>query len=187
MDRIGCFSRATRAMLATMVLTLAVVTPVLGGLQCQLQATVDGGSATIVETGEEVLIEGFGFASGATVFITYSVDGTHIADEDVTVMADATGMFETTVVPEVGEEGLWTVDADAPKQCTATTGFQVVAAATPTPSPTPTPTVAPTPVQGALPDVAASRPPDATALILGGLFVLAAAWLSRKWLARLVR
>jgi hypothetical protein len=185
---IGCGTAAIRAIsvTATLLLTLALATPVLGGLQCQLQATVGGGSATIVETGEEVLIEGFGFPAGAMVFITYSVDGVLIGDESETVSADGTGMFETTVTPEAGEEGLWTVEADVPKQCTATTAFEVVAApATPSPSPTPTP--APTPA-GELPDVATSEPRTPTALIQGAaLLVAAAIWLSRRRLARLVR
>ena len=83
---------------ATVLLTMALATPVLGGgLQCALLATVGGGSATEVETGEEVLIEGTGFPFNASVEITYSVDATPIGSE--TVMADATGMFETIVDP----------------------------------------------------------------------------------------
>ena len=179
--------RATSTMIAAILLTLALVTPALGGvIQCQLQATVGGGSATVVETGEEVLIEGFGFPPGAMVFITYSVDGAVIADESVTETADGTGLFETTVTPDPGEEGLWSVEADVPKQCTATTAFEVVAApATPSPSPTPTP--APTPL-GELPNVAADEPRSPTALIQGAALLTAAViWLSRRRLARLLR
>ena len=109
-------------------------------IQCSLQATVDGGSATVVTVGEEVLIEGFGFFPG-DVFVEYSVDATPLSS--VTVTADATGAFTTTITPQAGEEGLWTVEAsDSSKgQCTATTGFEVVGVpATPTPTPTPTPT-----------------------------------------------
>ena len=156
-----------------------------GGLQCQLLATVGGGSATEVETGEVVLIEGTGFAPGATVFITYLIGATVVGDEMVT--ADGTGMFETEVTPQPGQEGTWTVEADAPKQCLATTGFLVVTGPTPAPTPSPTPTAAPTPA-GELPDVATSEPRTPTALIQGAaLLVAAAIWLSRRRLARLVR
>ena len=57
---------------------MALVSPVLGGGPvCSLQATVGGGSATEVETGEEVLIEGFGFPANADVEITrLRCDGT---------------------------------------------------------------------------------------------------------------
>jgi hypothetical protein len=173
------------ATIATLLLTLALAAPVLGGLQCQLQATVGGGSATIVETGETVLIEGTGFAANATVTVTYSVDATVVDDE--TVMADGTGFFDTSVVPQVGQEGLWTVEADAPKQCVATTAFEVVApAATPSPSPSATP--AATPVQAEIPDVATSEPRTPTALLQGAALLTAAAiWLSRRRLARLFR
>jgi hypothetical protein len=175
---------------ATVLLTMALATPVLGGgLQCALLATVGGGSATEVETGEEVLIEGTGFPFNASVEITYAVDATPIGSE--TVMADATGMFETSVIPLAGEEGLWTVTADVAKACTAETSFLVVAApATPTPSPTPTPsaTPAPTPPSGELPDAAANTPDGPNAAVLGGLVVLfSAVWLSRRRLAHLVR
>jgi hypothetical protein len=185
---IGCGTAAIRAistLIAAILLTLALVTPVLGGgLQCQLLATVGGGSATEVETGEEVLIEGTGFPPGAMVFITYLVGATVIGDDTVT--ADGTGMFETTVIPQPGQEGTWTVEADVPKQCVATTGFIVVAApATPSPSPTPTP--APTP-QGELPDVATGEPRTPTLFSLGAVLLFAAAaWLSRRRVARLVR
>ena len=183
-DRGTATLRAISTVIATILLTLAVATPVLGGLTCQLQATVGGGSATEVETGEEVLIEGTGFPAGAMVFITYLVDATVIGDDTAT--ADGTGFFAVTVTPQPGQEGLWTVEADVPKQCTAETGFLVVAApATPTPTPSPTP--APTPA-GEIPDVATSEPRTPTALIQGAaLLVAAAIWLSRKRLARLVR
>ena len=63
--KIGSGTATARAMaiaISTLLLTMALVTPVLGGGPlCSLQATVGGGSATEVETGEEVLIEGFGF------------------------------------------------------------------------------------------------------------------------------
>ena len=114
-----------RQAIAAFLLTMALVTPVLGGaLQCAVLATVGGGSATEVETGEEVLIEGTGFPFNASVEITYSVDGTPIGSE--TLMSDATGMFETSVTPQPGEEGTWTVTADVAKACTAETGFLVV-------------------------------------------------------------
>jgi hypothetical protein len=172
---------------AAILLTVALTTPVLGGgLQCAVLATVGGGSATEVETGEEVLIEGTGFPFNTNVDLTYSVDGTPIGF--VTVMADAIGMFETSVTPQPGEEGTWTVTADVANACTAETGFLVVAApATPTPSPTP----APTPVESQLPNAAAgtpSQPGTPNVEILGGLGALfAAVWLSRRRLAHLVR
>lgn len=174
--------RAISTLIATILLTLALATPVLGGgLDCQLQATVGGGSATEVEPGEEVLVEGTGFPPDAEVLITYSVDGTEIGDETVT--ADGTGFFETTVIPQPGEEGLWTVFADVAKECTAETGFLVVAGAA-----TPSPTAAPTP-QGELPDVATSVPRHPSTALLGGLLVIATVgWLlSRTRLARLLR
>jgi len=148
--------------------------------------TVGGGSATEVEIGEEVLIEGTGFPFNTSVEITYSVGGTSIGSESV--MSDATGTFETSVIPQAGEEGLWTVTADVVQACTAETGYLVVAApATPTPSPTP----APTPVESQLPNAAArpfSEPGGPSAAILGGFVALfTAAWLSRRKLAHLVR
>ena len=173
--------------MATVLLTLALVAPALGGgLQCSVLATVGGGSATEVETGEEVLIEGTGFPFNASVEITYSVDGTSIGSESV--MSDATGTFETSVIPQAGEEGLWTVTADVAQACTAETGFLVVAApATPTPSPTP----APTPVESQLPNaasVASGEPGVPNAAILGGLVALfTAAGLVRRKLAHVVR
>ena len=71
----------------------------------------------MVTVGEEVLIEGFGFFPG-DVFVEYSVDATPLSS--VTVTADATGAFTTTITPAAGEEGLWTVEAsDSSKgQCT---------------------------------------------------------------------
>ena len=184
---IGCgmaMMRATAAMVATLLLALALATPALGGVQCSLQATVGGGSATEVQTGEEVLIEGSGFPPDADIEIEYSIDGTPLRTEMVT--ADATGFFETTVIPQPGEEGLWTVVASQIKGCSAETGFLVVAAPTPTPSPSPTPS--PTAPAGQLPNAATSEPGGSSAPILGALFILAAAvWLSRGRLARLLR
>ena len=128
----------------------------IGGGGCSVQATVGGGSATEVPVGEEVLIEGFGFTAAIDVFLTYDVEGTVVGSE--AVVADASGLFEATVVPQAGEEGLWTVTASVPKECTATTGFLVVgstetASPDPTSSPAP-PTAEPTPVQSQLPNVA---------------------------------
>jgi hypothetical protein len=174
--------------IATLLLTMALVSPVLGGVPvCSLQATVGGGSATEVETGEEVLIEGFGFPPNADVEITLSLDGTPFGSGGF--IADPAGMFETTLIPQPGEEGTWTVTATVVKGCTAETGFLVIAGATPTPSPTPAPTATPAPTpKGELPNVA-TRPPDGpNALILAGLFVLSASvWLSHRRLARQVR
>jgi len=181
--------RLGAAATAAILLAVALAAPVLGGgLQCGVLATVGGGSATEVETGEEVLIEGTGFPFNTNVDLTYSVDGTPIGS--VTVMADATGMFETSVTPQPGEEGTWTVTADVPNACTAETGFLVVTGPTPapTPSPTPTATPAPTPASGELPDAAANTPDGPNAAILGGLVVLfSAVWLSRRRLAHLMR
>ena len=181
--------RLGAAATAAVLLAVALAAPVLGGgLQCGVLATVGGGSATEVETGEEVLIEGTGFPFNTNVDLTYSVDGTPIGS--VTVMADATGMFETSVTPQPGEEGTWTVTADVPNACTAETGFLVVTGPTPapTPSPTPTATPAPTPASGELPDAAANTPDGPNAAILGGLVVLfSAVWMSRRRLAHLMR
>ena len=181
--------RLGAAATAAILLAVALAAPVLGGgLQCGVLATVGGGSATEVETGEEVLIEGTGFPFNTNVDLTYSVDGTPIGS--VTVMADATGMFETSVTPQPGEEGTWAVTADVPNACTAETGFLVVTGPTPapTPSPTPTATPAPTPASGELPDAAANTPDGPNAAILGGLVVLfSAVWLSRRRLAHLMR
>ncbi len=171
-----------------LVLLLAPATSVLGGgTLCSLQATVGGGSATEVPVGEEVLVEGFGFPAGGEVELTYDVDGTPIGTETVT--ADAGGLFETTVVPQPGEEGMWTVTATVVKGCTASTGFLVVGAtATDSPAPTPAPTAQPTPVQSQLPNVAipssgdASRPPIE---VLAGLALVAASLaLARRRLVR---
>lgn len=174
--------RRITPLVAALALLLALAMPVAAGkFSCSLQATVGGGSATEVETGEEVLIEGFGFPPG-DVEITYSVGGTPI--DTVTVTADGTGAFETTVTPQVGEEGLWTVTASDPEElCIAETGFLVVAAPV-TPSPTPTPTP-----QGELPDVAAPTSDGGTgAAVLGALFVAAAVVVAlRPRLARRVR
>jgi len=177
---------------AILLLTMALATPVLGGgLQCSLLATVGGGSATEVETGEPVLIEGTGFPFNASVEITYSVDGTTVGNE--TVMSDATGMFETSRTPQPGEEGTWTVTAEVVKACTAETGFLVVLGPTPapTPSPTPTATPAPTPLESQLPNASTGTPSESDGpnpAILAGLVALfAAAWLSRQRLANFVR
>jgi hypothetical protein len=188
---IGCGKAMTRAMpvaLAGVLLALALATPALGGgPSCSLQATVGGGSATEVEVGEEVLIEGFGFPATVDVALAYEVDGSPIGGETVTT--DAGGQFETTVTPAAGEEGTWTVTATVTKGCTADTGFLVVAGATPVPSPTatPAPTVAPSPA-GELPNVATSPPTEPDPAVLGGLTLLAGAvWLTGRRLARLVR
>ena len=171
--------RSIAPLVAAVGLLLALAMPAAAGkFACSLQATVGGGSATEVETGEEVLIEGFGFPAG-DVDVTYSVDGTEL--DTVTVVADATGAFETTVTPQVGEEGLWTVTASDPQElCTAETGFLVVAAAVTPAPPTPAPP---------LPDVAvATADGGPGAEILGVLFVLAAALVvARPLLARRVR
>lgn len=165
--------------LVALGLLLALAMPVAAGkFACSLQATVGGGSATKVETGEEVLIEGFGFPEG-DVDMTFSVDGTEI--DAVTVMADATGAFETSVTPQAGEEGLWTVTAtDVGDQCTDETGFLVVGAPATAVPPTPAPP---------LPDVAVAVGDSGPgAEILGMLFVLAAALVvARHVLARRVR
>jgi hypothetical protein len=175
--------------IAAILLAVPLATPVLGGgLQCGVLATVGGGSATEVETGEEVLIEGTGFPFNTNVDLTYSVDGTPIGS--VTVMADAIGMFETSVTPQPGEEGTWTVTADVANACTAETGFLVVTGPTPAPTPSPTPigTPAPTPASGELPDAAANTPDGPNTAIVGGLVVLfSAIWLSRRRLAHLMR
>jgi hypothetical protein len=188
---IGCGTAVIRSValaVTTVLLSLALVAPVLGGGPvCSLQATVGGGSATEVEVGEEVLIEGFGFPATIDVELVYDVDGTPIGGETVTT--DATGIFETTVTPQPGEEGTWTVTATVVKGCTTDTGFLVVAGPTPAPTPTPTPvpTAAPTP-QGELPNVAVGEPRRPSTLVLVGLtFLAAAVWLSRTRLAHLVR
>ena len=181
-------TRAMAIAISTLLLTMALVSPVLGGGPlCSLQATVGGGSATEVETGEEVLIEGFGFPANAEVEITLSLDGTPFGSGSF--IADPTGMFETTLIPQPGEEGTWTVTAAVVKGCSAETSFLVVAApATPTPSPTPIATPAPTPVEGELPDASAGPPDGPNAPVLAGFVVLSAAiWLSRRRLAHLVR
>jgi hypothetical protein len=121
------------AFLAVVALA-GLAAPARAGAVCSLQATVGGGSATEVEVGEEVLIEGFGFPPG-DVEVSYSSDGTFL--RSVTVTADAGGLFETTVIPLAGEEGLWSVEAVGVDEiCTATTGFLVLASPTPSPSPT---------------------------------------------------
>jgi hypothetical protein len=179
MNRATTTVRTIAPLAAALALLLAAVMPVgAGQLTCSLQATVGGGSATEVEVGEEVLIEGFDFPPG-DVEVTYSLDGMPGGTETVT--ADASGLFETTVTPVPGEEGLWTVTAtDVGDQCTAETGFLVVGAPATPPPPTPAPP---------LPDVAvAAAEGGPGAEILGMLFVLAAALLiARPRLARRVR
>jgi len=175
--------RSIAPLAAAMALLLAMAMPVgAGQLTCSLQATVGGGSATEVEVGEEVLIEGFDFPEG-DVTVSYSVEGTPLGDETVT--ADADGLFETTRTPQAGEEGLWTVTAtDAEDLCTADTSFLVVAGPA-TPAPTPSPS--PSPSGGELPDVAAPAPPRGGfgSLVLGAAFILAAALVAlRPRLAR---
>jgi hypothetical protein len=183
--------RGIAPLAAALALLLAMAMPVgAGKLICSLQATVGGGSATEVEVGEEVLIEGFGFPPGE-VTLSYSVDGTPVRDETVT--ADASGSFETTVIPQAGEEGLWTVTAtDVEELCAAETGFLVVAGpATPSPSPSPSqsPTSSPGPSAGELPDVAAPAPRGISAgWGLAAMFLLAATLVAlRPRLARRVR
>jgi hypothetical protein len=189
---IGCgmaLIRATAMAVLAALLSLALVMPALGGIpQCTLQATVGGGSATEVEVGEEVLIEGFGFPGTVDVDLVYMVGATVIGGETVTT--DGSGFFETTVTPLAGQEGTWTVTATVVKGCTADTGFLVVAGPTPTPSPTPTPvaaTRAPTP-EGELPDVATNAPDGPSPLVLVGLALIAASVrLTRPLLARRLR
>ena len=183
-------TRFSAALIATLLLTLALAAPVLGGVPaCTLQATVFGGSATEVETGQEVLIEGFGFPAMVDVDVVYSVDGTAIGGETVTT--DATGLFETSVTPLPGEEGTWTVTASVVNGCTGETGFLVVLGPTPAPTPTPVATPAPTPLESQLPNASTGTPGEPgspNAAVLGGLVALfAAVWLSRRRLAHLVR
>lgn len=173
--------RAIGSFIATGGLLVLLATPVLAGITpCSLQATVDGGSATEVTVGEEVLIEGFDFFPG-DVLVTYSADATLLSS--VTVTADVTGAFTTTITPQAGEEGLWTVEAtDSSKaQCTATTSFLVLGVpAAPTPTPTPTPT--PIPPQAELPNVATTPPtaPPPTLLIGAAILALSAVMLARR-------
>lgn len=159
------------AFLAASLLSVALVIPALAGeVTCALQATVGGGSATEVDIGEEVLIEGFDFVPG-NVEVSYSVDGTFLRSETVT--ADGSGLFETTATPAAGQDGLWAVEAtDAGEACTASTGFLVLAAPAPTVAPTAPPSPAPSVTP--LPDAAMSQPVDAAvpALSLGAIGVL---------------
>jgi hypothetical protein len=166
-------------------MVVALAMPAAAGVECSLQATVGGGSATEVPVGEEVLIEGFGFPAG-DVEVSYSVEGTALTSETVT--ADAAGTFETSVTPQAGEEGLWSVEAtDVEGTCTATTGFLVLGT-TPTPTPTatpvlvPVPAATPAPTTAALPDVAMEPPTDAAApwlLVVTGLGLAALVALNR--------
>ena len=183
MNRAMTTIRGIVPLAAALTLLLAAAMPVgAGKLTCSLQATVGGGSATEVEVGEEVLIEGVDFPPG-DVTVSYSVDGTALSDQ--TVSADASGFFETTVTPQAGEEGLWTVTAtDVEDQCTAETGFLVVAGpATPAPSPSPLPSE--------LPDVAVPARGGGSgsgAWALGAVLLVAATVVAlRPRLARRVR
>jgi hypothetical protein len=73
----------------------------------------------------------------------------------VNVVADGAGTWFTTVTPQPGEEGLWTVEATADGDvCTATTSFPVFG-------------VTPTPTQAPLPNVATTSPPAMPVWILG--------------------
>jgi hypothetical protein len=171
-------TRAVATLLVTTGLVLAMAMPVLAGKQvCSLQATAGGGSATEVQVGEEVLIEGFGFPALLDVEITYSVDGAPI--DTVTVTADATGSFETTVTPAAGEEGLWNVTAtDIEDICTAETGFLVVGVPAPA-SPSPSPSPSATPAASQLPNAAADGPNgvrfDVMPVVLAAAVLLAGA------------
>ena len=190
----GCALSAVRAgamLLITTWLVLAMAMPVLAGKQtCSLQATVGGGSATEVEVGEEVLIEGFGFPAMLDVEITYAVEGAAIGT--VTVTTDATGVFEATVTPTAAQVGLWTVTAtDIEDICTDDTGFLVVgAAATVTPSPSP---AIPSPAASQLPNAAADEPTGATsgvvpALLVAAFLLAGAVWtFARRAVARSLR
>jgi hypothetical protein len=177
----GCALSAIRAgatLLMTTWLVLALAMPVLAGKQtCSLQATVGGGSATEVEVGEEVLIEGFGFPALLDVEITYSVEGAPIGT--VTVTTDATGIFETTVTPAAGQEGLWSVVAtDIEDICTADTGFLVVGApATPSPSASPTPS----PAASQLPNAATDGPSGGASGVIPVLLAAALALAAVGW------
>lgn len=161
---------AIALVLAALLLgAVARATPVRAGAGCALQATVGGGSATEVETGEEVLIEGFEFPAGG-VEVSFSSDGTFL--RSVTVTADASGLFETTVVPAVGEGGTWSVEAvPATESCTATTGFLVLAGAAASSA---------SPGASTIPDVAvpvssSAAPSIGLLTVLGGMLLEAAA------------
>jgi hypothetical protein len=159
---------------------LAATASVRGGEGCALQATVGGGSATEVDVGEEVLIEGFDFPTG-DVEVSFSSEGSFL--RSVTATADATGFFEITVTPVAGEEGLWSVEAIADGEvCTGTTGFLVLAGPSPEPTATPAPTATAvptaTPAASALPDVAmeSGRGSSVARALIGiAMLVLAAA------------
>lgn len=168
--------RAIGSVLATAGLIFLLVTPAAGGtFPCWLSATEGGGSAADVDVGEEVVIEGFDFPPG-DVEVSYSVEGT--PHSTVTVVADGDGMWSTTVTPQPGEEGLWTVEAIAAGDvCTATTGFPVFGA-TPTAAPTGTPTQTP------LPNVATPPPPAAQPWVLGVAFLVLSAATLRQSLKR---
>ncbi len=166
-----------RLAVGLLLAALVAIAPARAGeIVCGLQATVGGGSATELEVGEEVLIEGFDFPPG-DVEVSYSSDAVFL--RSVTVTADATGFFETSVVPVAGEEGLWSVEAVGIDEiCTATTGFLVLAGPTPAPTPTPTPIPTPVPAASALPNVAlgaASGPGSPPWLVLFGVALLVVA------------
>jgi hypothetical protein len=165
-------TRIGLALLLALVLSaVALARPVLAGEeegQCSLLATVGGGSATEVEIGEEVLVEGFDFPPNADIEITIIVEGMFL--RNVIVTSDGGGFFETTLVPALGESGLWSVETlDIEELCTAAAAFLVLPGPTPAPSPTPAPTVE------ALPDVAV--PPSGGSVpvlvLLGMAFLLA--------------
>jgi hypothetical protein len=176
-------SRIGLGTLLPLVMALLATPALAGEVVCGLQATVGGGSATELEVGEEVLIEGFGFPPG-DVEVSYSSEGVFL--RSVTVTADATGFFETTVVPAEGEEGLWSVEAVAGQVCTATTGFLVLAGATAPPTPTPTPVPTPAASSGTIPNVAvtsdAGSPPSL--VLLGASLLLVAGSISLAGLLR---
>ena len=175
------------ATIGTVALLLGLLaTPVLAGeAVCSLQATVGGGSATEVEVGEEVLIEGFGFPTG-DVEVSFSVDGTFL--RSVTATADATGFFEVTDTPQVGEEGLWAVIAVGIDEiCSATTGFQVVGApASPSASVAASVAASAAPTASTIPNVAV--PTDggsASPAIMAGLVLLVLALVARLAVRRI--
>jgi hypothetical protein len=171
-------TRAVATLLVTAWLVLAMAMPVLAGKQtCSLQATVGGGSATEVEVGEEVLIEGFGFPALLDVEITYSVEGAPIST--VTVTTDAAGIFETTVTPAAGQEGLWSVVAtDIEDICTDETGFLVVGGpSTVSPSPSASPSPAARQLPNAATDAPADVPSDFVLPLLASIMVAGAGWI----------
>ena len=111
----------------------------------------------------------------------------------VTVTTDATGIFETTVTPAAGQEGLWSVVAtDIEDICTDETGFLVVGApATPSPSPSASPT--PSPAASQLPNAATDGPSGGASgvsqvLLAAALALAAVGWtVARGAVARRLR